>query len=194
MSYNLLSQTSTSKLSLPDTDDDPFLQEIPSSFDLALNGNTDLSSPYAQKQEAYPPSFPPTHSTSPYTKAPPFHSRIWHTTKCFYNSNEPLLRVAFSQLFGALMNATTRLLELEGGEDGMHPFQILFLRQGLTMTLVTTWLWWKRIEGFPLGNPGVRRWLVARSICGFWGIFGMYCESKSGHISLRPSCRFSRFG
>ena len=35
-----------------------------------------------------------------------------------------------SQFFGALMNVATRLLELDG--EGMHPFQVLFVRMGMT--------------------------------------------------------------
>lgn len=72
------------------------------------------------------------------------------------------------------MNATTRVLELEG--DGMHPFQILFARQGLTAIFCTAWMWWKKVDGFPLGHRGVRGLLVARACTGFFGIFGMYCK------------------
>ncbi|PQE17223.1 integral membrane duf6 protein [Rutstroemia sp. NJR-2017a BVV2] len=70
------------------------------------------------------------------------------------------------------MNVTTRLLELEG--DGMHPFQILFARMGLTMLCCCTWMWWKQVPDFPLGKRSVRGLLVARACSGFWGIFGMY--------------------
>lgn len=82
--------------------------------------------------------------------------------------------MTFSQLFGALMNVTTRLLELEG--EGMHPFQVLFARQGLTVIFCTAWMWWNKVPDFPLGKKEVRGLLVARSVTGFFGIFGMYCK------------------
>lgn len=96
--------------------------------------------------------------------------RIWD----FWMRNKGLFLVSFSQLFGALMNVTTRLLELEG--EGMHPFQVLFARQGLTVILCSIWMWWKSVPGFPFGAREVRMLLVARSISGFFGIYGMYCK------------------
>lgn len=72
------------------------------------------------------------------------------------------------------MNVTTRLLELEG--EGMDPFQVLFARQGLTVFLCTAYMWWTRVEDFPLGKREVRGLLVVRSVTGFFGIFGMYCR------------------
>jgi hypothetical protein len=43
----------------------------------------------------------------------------------FWNRNKGPLFVLLSQLFGTLMNVTTRLLELEGNNGkGMHPFQV----------------------------------------------------------------------
>jgi hypothetical protein len=83
--------------------------------------------------------------------------------------------VTLSQLFGALMNVTTRLLELEGPEP-LQPFQILFARQGITMIFCTLWMWWKEVEDFPWGKIEVRRLLIVRALSGFWGIYGMYCE------------------
>jgi hypothetical protein len=60
-------------------------------------------------------------------------------------------------LFGALMNAATRLLELEG--EGMSPLQVLFARQTLTSALCCLWMWWTEIPDFPLGAKGIR-WLL----------------------------------
>lgn len=82
--------------------------------------------------------------------------------------------VTFAQLFGALMNVTARLLELEG--DGMKPFQLLFVRQGLTAILCTAWMWWQKVPDFPLGAKGIRKLLIIRSCSGFFGIYGMYCK------------------
>lgn len=72
------------------------------------------------------------------------------------------------------MNVTTRLLELEG--EGMHPFQILFARQGLTTIFCSLWMWKTRVPDFPLGKPGIRYLLCIRAVTGFFGIYGMYCK------------------
>jgi hypothetical protein len=197
MSYAPLPQSSTTKLPLTYTheDDDVLssLQDIPSNFDLALNGdaNPQPLAPHSQKladatlldPEAFRrlsmstiSSMGRPRSISPY---PGSHTavrerRTWRASlDAFWEANQSLFLVALSQLFGALMNVTTRLLELEG--EGMHPFQILFARQGLTAIFCTAWMWWKDIEGFPLGNKGVRGLLVVRACTGFFGIFGMYC-------------------
>ena len=52
--------------------------------------------------------------------APP-RSR-WRT---FYDNNRGLAYVLVAQIFGCLMNVTTRFLEIEGNRgEGMHPFQV----------------------------------------------------------------------
>lgn len=43
----------------------------------------------------------------------------------FYQQNKGVIFVLTAQLFGVLMNVTTRLLEIEGNHgEGMHPFQV----------------------------------------------------------------------
>ncbi|KAK2625119.1 hypothetical protein QTJ16_005488 [Diplocarpon rosae] len=99
-------------------------------------------------------------------------SRAWPASLWkFWTENQGMLLVTLSQLFGALMNVTTRLLELEG--EGMHPFQILFARQGLTAVFCTAWMWWQKTPDFPLGSRDTRALLCVRSITGFFGIFGI---------------------
>lgn len=45
--------------------------------------------------------------------------------RIFYEKNKGLAYVLLAQVFGVLMNVTTRLLEIEGNEgQGMHPFQV----------------------------------------------------------------------
>lgn len=55
--------------------------------------------------------------------APP---RSWRgRIDAFWVRNKGLALVLISQLFGTLMNVTTRLLEIEGNNGkGMHPFQV----------------------------------------------------------------------
>lgn len=80
--------------------------------------------------------------------------------------------VAIAQLFGALMNLSARLLELEG--EGMHPFQILFARMTLTTLFSCIYAIKTGVPHFPLGPPGVRWLLVIRGFTGFFGIYGMW--------------------
>ena len=115
--------------------------------------------------------------------------------RTFVQQNKGLVYVLSAQLFGVLMNVTTRLLEIEGNHgQGMHPFQvgttlsiksfvlylpysqILFVRMAITTVLSTSYMWWTNIQHFPFGLPEVRWLLVARGIGGFFGVFGMYCE------------------
>lgn len=84
--------------------------------------------------------------------------------------------VLIAQLFGCLMNVATRLLEIPGEHGAaMHPFQILFVRQGITAAACTIYgLYTKSIPDFPFGPRGVRWLLVLRGFGGFFGVFGMY--------------------
>ncbi|MCJ1475328.1 hypothetical protein MMC13_003990 [Lambiella insularis] len=90
----------------------------------------------------------------------------------FWQRNKGLAFVMTSQLFGGLMNVTTRMLE--SGSDGMSPFQILFVRMSITAALCYIYLWWTRIEHAPFGKREVRWLLVARGLTGFFGVYGLY--------------------
>ncbi|KAG6009262.1 hypothetical protein E4U21_002866 [Claviceps maximensis] len=90
----------------------------------------------------------------------------------FWQANRPSILVALAQLFGALMNLAARFLELEG--DGMHPIQMLLLRQGVTAVCCVLYMWWKKTPGFPLGAREIRWLLLLRGSTGFLGIFGMW--------------------
>ncbi|KAG6021961.1 hypothetical protein E4U41_002352 [Claviceps citrina] len=90
----------------------------------------------------------------------------------FWQANKPAVLVALSQLFGAIMNLSARLLELE--DNGMHPVQMLLLRQGVTSLCCVSYMWWMRTPGFPLGRRDIRWLLLARGCTGFFGIFGMW--------------------
>lgn len=113
----------------------------------------------------------------------PAPRQTWRSSLSFsWSRNRGLVLVATSQLFGALMNVTTRLLELEG--DGMQPFQILFWRMSITAFLCCTYMWYTKVPDFPFGPPGTRALLVARGLSGFFGIFGMYCKASSSKFCL----------
>jgi drug/metabolite transporter (DMT)-like permease len=83
--------------------------------------------------------------------------------------------MVIAQIFGCLMNVTTRILEVEGNKgQGLHPFQILFARMGITFFLASLYMWYRKTPHFPFGLPEVRWLLIARGLGGFAGVFGMY--------------------
>ncbi|GAB0133825.1 hypothetical protein EsDP_00002219 [Epichloe bromicola] len=90
----------------------------------------------------------------------------------FWIANKPSILVALSQLFAALMNLSARFLELEG--DGMHPVQMLLLRQSVTWLCCSLYMWWMKIPNYPFGRREIRWLLLVRGITGFFGIFGMW--------------------
>ncbi|KAK5997133.1 putative membrane protein [Cladobotryum mycophilum] len=92
--------------------------------------------------------------------------------KQFWIRNKPSILVALSQFFAALMNLNARLLELEG--DGMHPVQVLLIRQGLTVIGCCAFGWLMKIPDFPLGKKEIRWLLCLRGFSGFFGIYGMW--------------------
>jgi drug/metabolite transporter (DMT)-like permease len=89
--------------------------------------------------------------------------------------NKGLAYMLAAQVFGTLMNVTTRLLEIEGNKGkGLHPVQILFARMIITVVLASAYMWYKKTPHFPFGMPEVRWLLAARGFGGFFGVFGMY--------------------
>ncbi|RCI17152.1 hypothetical protein L249_2360 [Ophiocordyceps polyrhachis-furcata BCC 54312] len=89
-----------------------------------------------------------------------------------WGRNKAAALVALSQLFGAVMNLSVRLLELE--DSGMHPIQVLLVRNGITSILCIAYLWWTKTPDGALGKRQVRWLLVVRGITGFVSIFSMW--------------------
>jgi drug/metabolite transporter (DMT)-like permease len=90
----------------------------------------------------------------------------------FWQRNKPAILVAVAQMFAALMNMTARLLELEG--DGMHPFQVLLIRQAFTSLACFLYMYWRKTPNSPLGKRNLWPLLVLRGVSGFFGIYGMW--------------------
>ncbi|KIW05156.1 uncharacterized protein PV09_03707 [Verruconis gallopava] len=106
--------------------------------------------------------------------APP-RGKVGKKLQEFWARNKGLGLVLLAQVFGTLMNVTTRILELEGNNGkGLHPFQVLFARMSITVVLASLYMYYKKIPDFPLGKKEVRPLLVARGLGGFFGVFGMY--------------------
>ena len=94
-----------------------------------------------------------------------FLRRLW------LRNQGPIL-VAVAQLFGSLMNMSARLLELSG--DGIHPLEILLIRQSITTISSLAYMGYMKTPHQPWGHKDVRMLLVARGVSGFFAIFGMW--------------------
>jgi hypothetical protein len=103
-------------------------------------------------------------SPVPYQNPRAWKASFAQNLQQIWGKNRGVILVAVSQLFGALMNLSARLLELEAG---MHPFQILFVRMSSTTLLSCLYMWWNKVPHFPLGPKGVRWVLVLRGVTGF---------------------------
>lgn len=90
--------------------------------------------------------------------------------RTFWARNKGAILVAMSQFFAALMNLGARLLEVEG--EGMHPMQVLLLRQSITSVCCLTYMWWMKTPDGPFGRKDVRHLLFIRGFVGFFGIYG----------------------
>lgn len=102
----------------------------------------------------------------------------------FWAKNKGLALVTLAQLFGVMMNVTTRLLEMDGSHGaGMHPFQILFARMTGTLVLSGMYQWLARVEGAPFGPKEVRKLLIFRGVGGFFGVYGMYCKHDEQNLN-----------
>ncbi|KAH6851233.1 hypothetical protein B0I37DRAFT_429789 [Chaetomium sp. MPI-CAGE-AT-0009] len=110
-------------------------------------------------------------SPAPYAHHPQRRATLSEMLGRFWGRNRGVVLVAVAQLFGALMNLSARLLELE---SEMHPFQILFARMSMTTVMSCLYMWWRQVPDFPLGAKGIRTVLVVRGISGFFGIYGMW--------------------
>lgn len=56
---------------------------------------------------------------------------------------------------------------------------------GITFVFASCYMWYRKIENFPLGMKEVRPLLVARGLGGFFGVFGMYCRCLSfSHLNV----------
>ncbi|KAL8948671.1 MAG: hypothetical protein Q9222_005168 [Ikaeria aurantiellina] len=110
----------------------------------------------------------PSPLRQPSISPAPVHAQSWRARcSALWVANKGLVLVLFSQLFGGLMNVTTRLLETSG--EPLSTFQIMFARMGITMVLSILYMWWYQVDHFPLGAKSVRLLLMARGFGGFFG-------------------------
>ncbi|KZM20674.1 uncharacterized protein EKO05_0007212 [Ascochyta rabiei] len=140
---------------------DPSLLSIDDSNNIRLGHNPDY--------------FPDRNGRRYASRSPAPPQTVKTRAQAIWTKNKGLFLVLISQFFGALMNVTTRMLEMEGNDGkGYHPFHILFARMGITVLCASVYMWYKKTEHFPFGMREVRPLLVARGLFGFFGVFGMY--------------------
>lgn len=132
------------------------------------------ASPYSEIGGRLSPFSIRASSPIPYTAPQTWKSRTLASSQRFWRRNRGVILVAVAQFFGALMNLSARLLELDG--EGMNPLQILFARMSLTTLFSCIYAYKTHVPDFPLGPKirQVRILLAIRGFSGFFGIFGMW--------------------
>ncbi|KAH6656232.1 hypothetical protein BKA67DRAFT_496530, partial [Truncatella angustata] len=116
-----------------------------------------------------PPFFQPSSATPRRGGDLTATVRSFLTSQWLHNGG-PILIVC-AQFFGAVMNLSARLLEVE---DGLHPMQILFARMAATVVCCFTYMRYRNVPAAPWGPPEIRRLLVLRACAGFVGLYGMW--------------------
>lgn len=90
----------------------------------------------------------------------------------FWEENRSYLLVFLSTFFGSVMTLFTKLLE--SGDDGMHPFQIMFVRMAFSVVACSALLYLRKPSEFPFGPKALRWVLIGRGVSGFLGIYGIW--------------------
>ncbi|TVY32511.1 putative membrane protein [Lachnellula occidentalis] len=92
--------------------------------------------------------------------------------RSIWDNNKGMFLVILAEWVGSSMDAMVRFLQ-QGGH-GMHPFQVIVARMGMTFILSSFYMWYTSVPDFPFGNPKVRGWLMLRACFGFGGLFCLY--------------------
>ena len=91
--------------------------------------------------------------------------------------NMGIILLIIAQFFNSLMVVSTKILETNpDASTHIKPLQILLVRMFITYagTLIYMQLNKATVKHAPFGDPKVRKYLVMRGSCGFFGVFGMY--------------------
>lgn len=100
---------------------------------------------------------------------------VRQSLNAFYERNFGLVLVFLAQTCGSVMNTAAKLLAT-GYETKFHAMQIIFIRMLCTTILGMLYMAYHKTPDFPLGRKGIRGLLILRGLCGFVGLFGLYCE------------------
>jgi len=91
--------------------------------------------------------------------------------------NTGIILLIIAQFFNSLMVVSTKILETNPN-SGTHikPLQILLVRMLITWIGTLIYMQFNKatVKHAPFGDPAVRKYLVLRGSCGFFGVFGMY--------------------
>ncbi|KAM7183322.1 integral membrane protein duf6 [Rhypophila sp. PSN 637] len=184
-------QTPGQKDRLQHGDDDDIVDRLSSFEEVALTKHlldpstlrSATASPFSQDGRLSPsaahyhprvPSPAPSHNY-PYPPRPTaWKASLAQRFQNLWLQNRGMMLVAASQFFGALMNLSARILEFDGDNGGMHPFQILFARMAITTVCACIYMYYSKVPHFPLGAKEVRWLLVIRGVTGFFGIFPLW--------------------
>lgn len=173
-SFLQIPQTPRPKSRFEESDDEDIIDRLPYAEGKKATGSS-LEAPTGLRSRSISPYSRPGRRNPVRQQAPSSLSQPEHQTRksCFleatkrlWTRNRAVILVAVAQLFGATMNLCTRLLELDE-EHGMHPFQILFFRMGITTVCSMIYMWYTNVPHFPLGAKDVRLLLVLRGTTGF---------------------------
>lgn len=116
-------------------------------------------------------------SPSPYWRSSSHERRTFkekvHSFFSFqWQQNGGPFLIILSQFFGANMNLSARLLEL----DDLHPMQILCARMVATVLVSFVYMRYRPVPDGPWGSRDIRPLLVLRAFSGFVGLYGMWCS------------------
>ena len=188
-------QTPRSKTRFEDSDEDDVIDHLPIKGELDQRKTTgsSLLAPAGLRSRSASPFSAGRGHRAPQRHVPPAplpaymakrpESRWSESTLRFWARNRGVILVGVSQLFGALMNLCARLLERD--EGGMHPFQILFARMGITTLCAVIYMYYTKVPHFPFGAKEVRLLLVVRGTSGFVSRVSMDLASRRLTTVLR---------
>lgn len=112
-----------------DSEAKPYLDVPPqSTFTRSSDTLSDISTYSADNENERSPSVSGSTRLLSGVSAP----QTWRgKLRKFWTTNKGLALVILAQLFGVMMNVTTRLLEIDGSHgSAMHPFQVRMLMMG----------------------------------------------------------------
>lgn len=98
--------------------------------------------------------------------------RMTSRTIAFVDTNLGMLLIIVAQFFFVCMNLGVK--QLDSLDVPMHTLELIVVRMVITLVCCLLYMVAMKIPDPILGPKGVRRLLLIRGLCGFFGLFGMY--------------------
>ncbi|QRW07409.1 hypothetical protein RhiLY_06408 [Ceratobasidium sp. AG-Ba] len=92
--------------------------------------------------------------------------------QAFYARNKGLLIIFLSQMLLSIMFVGLKLMTVL--DKPLPTFELVAIRMGITWICCRAYMFSTGISSPNLGPKGVRKWLIIRSVVGFFGVFGLY--------------------